>query len=176
MMKVRRKKIIGGKRAYPTGIVVALVKAMRNKCRVTADGELLNPKGEILLCTIANGQYVGGSYRCAPRSVDNDGKLEVCVVKPVSRVKFLSLMNYYKEGTHLSDPKFEKVLRYCRAERVEVEAPAGFVYSFDGELIKDNHFTVEVAHRALRFAVPKGAKPIVDPKYLPTEEKEPATV
>ncbi len=177
MMKVRRKKIIGGKRAYPTGILVALIKAMKNKCRVTADGELLNPKGTILLCTIANGQYVGGSYRCAPRSVDNDGKLEVCVVKPVSRVTFLGLMNYYKEGTHLSNPKFDKVLRYCRAEHVEVEAPDGFVYSFDGELIENNHFTVEVAHRALRFAVPKGAEPIVDPQYLPkTEETEPVTV
>ncbi len=177
MMNVRRKKIIGGRRAYPTGVVVALVKAMKNKCRVWVNGELLNPRGEILLCTIANGQYVGGSYRCAPRSANNDGKLEVCLVNPISRLKFLSLMNYYKEGTHLSDPKFKDVLKYCRGEQIEVEAPEGFVYSFDGELIQNNHFTVEVAHRAIRFAVPKGARPIVDPQYLPaTEEREVATV
>jgi hypothetical protein len=48
------------------------------------------------------------------------------------------------------------------------------VYSFDGELIEDNRFTVEVAHRAIRFAVPKGARPIVDPQYLPKKEEQEA--
>ncbi len=172
MTNVRRKKLIGGKNAYTTGILVALVKAMRNKCKVTADGTLLNPNGEILLCTLANGQYVGGSFRCAPRSVNDDGLIEVCLVKPVSHLKFVSLMNYYKAGTHLSDPKFEKVLKYCRATKIEVEAPEGFVYALDGELIEGNRFTVEVVRGALRFAVPKGAKPIVDPQYLPKTEKE----
>ena len=172
MTNVRRKKLIGGKNAYTTGILVGLVKAMRNKCKVTVDGTLLNPEGTILLCTLANGQYVGGSFRCAPRSVNNDGLIEVCLVKPVSHLKFVSLMNYYKKGTHLSDPKFEKVLTYCRGSRIEVEAPEGFVYCLDGELITENRFTVEVAHKALRFAVPKGAKPIVDPQYLPKQSEE----
>ncbi len=160
MANVRRKKVIGGKNAYTTGIVVSLFKAMRNKCKVTVDGKLLNPKGVILLCTIANGQYVGGSFRCAPRSVNNDGLLEVCLVHPVSYLKFMNLIKYYTEGEHLSDPRFEKVLEYCRGKRVEIEAPEGFLYSFDGELISKNRFAVEVVPRAIRFAVPKGAKPI----------------
>ncbi len=178
MMNVRRKKLIGGKNAYTTGVVVGLFKAMRNRCKVTADGKLLDPKGIILLCTLANGQYVGGSFRCAPRSVDNDGKIEVCLVHPLSYLKFMSLIKYYTEGSHLDNPKFGKYLEYCRAKQVEIEAPEGFLYSFDGELVRQHKFTVEVAHKAIRFAVPKGAKPIVDSKYLPqeTEEKEPALV
>ena len=162
MMNVRRKKIIGGKNAYTTGVVVGLFKAMKNKCRVTVDGELLNPKGTMLLCTIANGQYVGGSFRCAPRSRDDDGLLEVCLVHPVSRVRFLRLVKFYTEGSHLDNPKFEKIIEYRRGKQVEVDAPEGFIYSFDGELIEQNRFTVEIAPRALRFAVPKGAKPIVE--------------
>ena len=176
MTSVRRKKLIGGKNAYTTGIVVALLKAMRNKCKVWTDGELLNPNGKILLCTLANGQYVGGSFRCAPRSVNNDGLLEVCLVTPVSLFKFLSLMNYYKAGTHLNNPKFERFLRYCRADRIEVEAPDNFVYLMDGELITCGKFTVEAIHHAIRFAVPKGAKPIVDPQYDHASDKETATV
>lgn len=171
MMNVRRKKLIGGKNAYTTGIAVALLRAMNNKCKVTVDGELLNPNGKILLCTLANGQYVGGSFRCAPRSVNNDGLLEVCLVSPVSHFKFIRLMNDYKLGSHLSNPKFESVLKYCRGKKIEIEAPEGFVYSFDGELIPQNRFMVEVAHKAIRFAVPKGAFPIVDPQYLPKTEK-----
>ena len=176
MTNVRRKKLIGGKNAYTTGIAVALVKAMRNKCKVWADGKLLNPKGKILLCTLTNGQYVGGSFRCAPRSVNHDGLLEVCLVTPVSLFKFLSLMNYYKEGTHLDNPKFDRFLTYCRADKIEVEAPDRFVYLMDGELITCGKFTVEAVHHAIRFAVPKGAKPIVDPQYDTSADQETVTV
>lgn len=157
MKNVRRKKIIGGSNAYTTGVVVSLFKAMKNKCIVRADGELLNPEGEILLCTIANGQYVGGSFRCAPRSLCNDGLLEVCVVRPVSLVTFMNLIKFYSEGLHLESPKFEKYLTYKRAKTVEIEAPEGFIYSFDGELISSSHFTVEAVPGAVRFAVPRGA-------------------
>ena len=160
MMNVRRKKLIGGKNAYTTGIVVGLCKAMKNKCRVYADGELLNPEGTLLLCTVANGQYVGGSFRCAPRSRNDDGLLEVCLVRPLSHVRFLKLISVYTEGTHLDNPKLEPFLEYRRAKSVRVEAPEGFIYAFDGELITQNEFTVEVAPRAIRFAVPKGARPI----------------
>lgn len=152
--RVRRKAIIGGSNAYRTGVIVGLLKGMKNKCRVTVDGELLNAAGTILLCTIANGQYVGGSYRCAPRSLDNDGLLEVCLVHPVSRLKFVSLVKYYTEGTHLDNPKFDKVLVYRRGREIEVEGPDGFAFSMDGELVYRNKFTVRVLPGALRFAVP----------------------
>ena len=161
MMKVRRKKLIGGKNAYTTGVVVGLFKGMKNLCKVSVDGELLNPDGKILLCTVANGQYVGGSFRCAPRSVDNDGMLEVCLVKPVSIFTFLNLIGEYSKGTHLDDPRFDKYLEYRRGHQIHIEAPEGFLYSFDGELIGENDFTVEVVPSAIRFAVPASAKPLV---------------
>ncbi len=172
MMNVRRKKLIGGKNAYTTGVVVGLFKAMRNKCKVTVDGELLNPKGEILLCTIANGQYVGGAFRCAPRSLDNDGLLEVCLVHPLSHLKFVQLIGSYQKGLHLEDPKFEKMLEYRRGKKIEIEAPEGFVYSFDGELIRQNHFTVEVVHDAIRFAVPKSAVYLPGALHICHSERE----
>ena len=174
MMKVRRKKLIGGKNAYTTGVVVGLFKAMKNACRVSVDGELLNPDGNILLCTIANGQYVGGSFRCAPRSLDNDGQLEVCLVKPISIFTFINLIKVYTEGTHLDDDRFAKILEYRRGKKIEIDAPEGFIYSFDGELICQNHFTVEVVPNAIRFAVPKSAVYLPGDKHVPkyAEEKE----
>ena len=160
MTNVRRKKIIGGKNAYTTGVLVGLLKAMKNKCKVFVNGELLNPKGTILLCTVANGQYVGGSYRCAPRSLDNDGELEICVVRPVSHLTFVRFVKGYANGTHLDNPKFQKYIQYRRGKSVRVEAPKGFIYAFDGELIEQNEFDVEVVPSAIRFAVPKTAKPL----------------
>ena len=178
MRKVRRKKLIGGKNAYTTGVVVGLFKGMKNECKVYVDGELLNPEGKILLCTIANGQYVGGSFRCAPRSLDNDGLLEVCLVKPVSHITFIRLIGEYTKGNHLDNPKFQKYISYCRGKNIRIEAPEGFIYSLDGELVSQNNFEVEVMPRAIRFAVPKSSKPLPGDAHKPcTEEKtELATV
>ena len=167
MMNVRRKKIIGGRNAYTTGVVVALFKGMKTACKVWVDGELLNPKGRILLCTIANGQYVGGSYRCAPRSLDNDGLLEVCLVHCVSHFTFAKLAKIYSKGGHLDDPKFEKYLEYRRGKSIRIEAPEGFVYAFDGELISNPAFSVEVIPSAVRFAVPASAKPLPGEGHTP---------
>ena len=156
MEKVRRKKIIGGKNAYTTGVVTALFTAMKNDCTVWVDGEQIND-GKMLLCTVANGSHVGGAYRCAPHTVNDDGLLEVCLVRPVSRLTFLKLIGKYKEGTHLEDPRFQKLIAYRRGKSVKVSAPEGFGFSLDGELVMQNEFTINVVHHAIRFAVP--AKP-----------------
>lgn len=154
MAKVRRKKLIGGKNAYTTGIVKAIFTGMRNKCKVYADGELLNPKGSMLLCTVANGQYVGGAYKCAPRSENNDGLLEICLVKPISIFRFLSLIGDYKNGTHLS-PKYEKIITYRRARKVEVFTESDdSLICIDGEIDRSRNFTVEVIPGAVKFAAP----------------------
>ena len=154
MIKVRRKKIIGGKRAYVTGIVNALITAMKNKCAVTADGELLNPKGKILLCTLANGSYVGGSFYCAPRSVNNDGLIDVALFRPLSRFTFVKLLPVYTKGGHLDDPRFKKYFEYRRVKSVSISAPEGFSLTVDGEILDGTEFTVSVLPKALRFAAP----------------------
>jgi hypothetical protein len=63
------------------------------------------------------------------------------------------LIKVYTEGTHLDDKRFVEILEYRRGKKIEIEAPEGFIYSFDGELIRQNKFTVEVVPNAIRFAV-----------------------
>lgn len=166
MDKVRHKKLIGGKNAYLTGVVHAFFTNMKTRCTVTVDGEVLNPDGELLLCTIANGKYVGGKYLCAPRASYNDGLLDVCLVKPVSRARFAALIHYYEEGTHLDDPKFRDLVVWRRGKHIEISSPdPNFACALDGEVFRDPHFEVTVMENALSFAVPE---PIVE-----LEEKTP---
>ena len=156
MIAVKHKKIIGGKRAYVTGVATAVIKAMRNKCEVYADGEKLND-GTMLLCTVANGRYVGGAFCCAPRSDNADGMLDVCLIKPISRFKFVKILPVYTDGKHLDDERFRDCIVYRRAKQVEVVAPEGFCISLDGEIVANNRFTAEVMAGALQFVVPKKA-------------------
>lgn len=151
----REKTGHGNKGAYKKGVIKALLTAMKTNCKVVADGETLNPKGTLLLCTLANGQYVGGSFKCAPRAKTDDGLIDVCVCKPISRFRFLSLLKPYTAGEHLDTDKFSDILVYRQAKRVEVFAEKGFAYSLDGEIIYEEHFTAEIVPGALNFALPE---------------------
>lgn len=154
MLKVRRKFIIGGRNAYTTGIVTALLKGMKTRCSLLVDGIKLGAE-QMLLCTLCNGKYVGGAYKSAPKSVNDDGLIEVCHVNPISRPKFITLINDYKKGTHLDNPKFEKIVNYARAKKIEITAGKDFFISIDGELIKTENCTVEIIEKAVNFAVPE---------------------
>lgn len=151
----REKTGSAGKSVYTKGVVTALIKSMKNRFTVKADGEILNPDGKALLCTVANGQYVGGSFCCAPRAKTDDGLIEVCLIKPISRLRFVRILGTYTEGRHLDDPAVQDIVVYRRAKTVEVTAPDGFAYSLDGEIIYENHFTVEIVPAAVFFAVPE---------------------
>ena len=153
--KEREKTGHGSKNAYTKGVVTALLTSMKNDFTVKADGEVLNPDSKALLCTLANGQYVGGSFRCAPRAKTDDGLMEVCLIKPISRLRFVKILTPYTNGQHLDDENLKDIVVYRQARKVEVEAPEGFAYSLDGEIIYESHFTVEVAEKALDFAVPE---------------------
>ena len=152
----REKTGHGNKNAYTKGVVTALIKSMNNKCTVTADGEVLNPDGKALLCTVANGQYVGGSFKCAPRAKTDDGLIEVCLIKPISRIRFVKILTPYTNGEHLDREDMKDIVTYRQAKRVDVEAPEGFAYSLDGEIIYENKFSIEIVPGALKFAAPKG--------------------
>ena len=153
MNLVKPKPIIGGKHAYATGVLKALICSMRTPCTVRVDGEMIH-SGAMLLCTVTCGEYVGGSYRCAPRTLLDDGMAEICLVKPVSRLRFLNLMNAYKRGEHLADPRFASVILYRRGKTIDVEGGPGFLVSLDGEVSSGASFHAEVIPGKLKFVSP----------------------
>ena len=153
--KEREKTGHGNKNAYTKGVVTALIKSMKNIGTVYADGVKLNESGKFLLCTVANGQYVGGSFKCAPRARTDDGYMEVCLIRPISRLRFVKILKPYTDGEHLDREDMSDIVTYRKAKKVEVEAPKGFAYSLDGEIIYENKFSISILPKALRLAVPE---------------------
>ncbi|MDD2429435.1 MAG: YegS/Rv2252/BmrU family lipid kinase [Eubacteriales bacterium] len=157
MQKVKHYPLIGGKNAYVLGAAWAFLTAMNSQCKVYADNELLNPKGRLLLCSVANGQYVGGQFRTAPRSVNDDGLMDVCAITPMPVHKAVPMMGLYQRGGHLDSPRLKDNLIYRRAKKVTVEAGEGWMLTLDGEMLAASHADIDVCPRAARFVVPKGA-------------------
>ena len=56
---------------------------------------------------------------------------------------------------HHAREDMRDIVTYRQAKRVEIIAQPGFAYSLDGEIINSEHFTVEIAEKALSFALPE---------------------
>jgi diacylglycerol kinase (ATP) len=154
IMRIKRKPLRGGKVAYAQGVLIGFMSNIVNKGKITVDGEVINPDGKLLLCTVANGTYVGSMFKCAPRSINNDGLMEVSMIKPISRRKMLGMIPKYIKGEHLSDPACQDLVEYRRARKITVEADEPIGMSLDGEGIQAEKFEIENLQKAVKFAVP----------------------
>lgn len=154
MEEVRRKPFLGGRMSYTTGIARSLFTGRHNPCRITVDGEPWQ-EGDLLLASLANGRYEGGGFLSAPRSMNDDGMLEITAIRPISIARFASIIGYYKRGEHLDRPNLQDILSYRRGRYVTIEHELPFYIGIDGELLQGTRFEVENLHQALRFAVPQ---------------------
>ena len=122
-----------------------------NDITVYADGERLNEK-KMLLATLAQGRFVGGTFLCAPKSDNKDGLIDVCVIKTMTLIGLGLFIGPYTHGKHLDKPK--KKIAYRRAKIVKFESQNEIDVCVDGEMIKGKTFEVEVCPKAIKFVVP----------------------
>ena len=123
-----------------------------NDIEVFADGEKLNEK-QMLLATLAQGQYVGGKFRCAPKSDNTDGLIDVCVLKTMTFLGLGMIIGTYTKGKHL-DRKRRKIV-YRRAKEIKMVGLKDFDVCIDGEMIKGKEFDVTCIPGAIKLVLPE---------------------
>ncbi len=126
-----------------------------NDIEVFADGEKLNEK-QMLLATLAQGQWVGGQFKCAPKSDNTDGLIDVCVLKTMTFLGLGMIIGTYTKGKHL-DRKRKKIV-YRQAKEIKMVSPKDFDVCVDGEMICGKEFKVEVCPKALKLVPPAKAE------------------
>ncbi|XAS70846.1 YegS/Rv2252/BmrU family lipid kinase [Micrococcaceae bacterium Sec5.1] len=132
-----------GKSRYNLAMLRELGSFRRIEYTVTADGEQWRQPA--LLISAANGQSIGGGMRITPDALPDDGWLDLFVVKPLSRLRFLAVFPKVFTGKHLGHPAVE--IRRVRKVRLEAE---GVVAYADGERVGSLPVVVEVVPRGLR--------------------------
>ena len=140
--------------AYPIGVARTLIKHPHTHLKLTFDdGEVY--EGRFLLSFIANGCYCGGGFKSASEARQDDGLLDVMMVKPISRLTFLSLVGKYKKGTLLGTRVANKYIVYKQCRSVTVEATAQADVCIDGEVEPFGKLQIEAAPLAFYFSVPR---------------------
>lgn len=155
MHRIKKWPLMSGNGAYNVAAFASLLLNMSTKMKITLDEEVIfDDKG--LLIAVANGHTYGGGYKCAPESKVDDGLIDVCLIKKISRFKAPSLMSIYKRGEHISNKKLEGKVIYKKCKHVTIESPNPVAYAIDGEVFREKFIDITILPLALNFVLPEG--------------------
>ncbi len=122
------------------------------RVQASLEGDPLNTRyaGPAMVVAIANSPTYGGGIRIAPDARLDDGKLEICVVEAMAKVRLLRLFPSAFGGRHLTLPE----VRYFQADRLRIETEKPSEVYADGEYVCSTPVEVSVEAGALRVIVP----------------------
>lgn len=106
--------------------------------------------GPAMLVAFANTSTYGGGVRIAPDARLDDGRLDVCTVEAMAKVRLLRLFPSVFSGRHLTLPE----VRHFQAERLRIETEEPSEVYADGEYVCSTPVEVRVEPGALRVIVP----------------------
>lgn len=157
MHKFKKIPFITGSGCYIMSVIYNLSKKLGKELEVIIDkDEIL--KGSFLLGVVANGHSYGGGYKCAPLAEINDGIMDLCFVSNISRVKILSVLGSYKEGTHLTNEKLKDIITYKKCKHVKIKSKEPINICIDGENFIHDEIELKVVKNILKFWIPKGVR------------------
>ena len=153
-----KKSGVSGSLAYFVSIFVTLVKRKCSHIEIELDGKKVHD-GELLLTSLANGCFCGGGVKSNPLASVNDGKININIIKKVSRTRFISLLPYYMKGTVLGLKGIEKYIVSELAKKITITPKSGRMrICIDGEIMDASKTEFEIVHNAFKFVLPKAVK------------------
>jgi diacylglycerol kinase (ATP) len=136
-----------GPMRYYVAMLLELAKFKPIKYQSVVDG---NPRDfEAMLCVVSNTGIYGGGMLVVPGASVTDAKLDVLLVKKMSRVKFVTIFPRVYKGTHITD----KDVEIFKASKISITASGMPIYS-DGEYVGQAPFEAEVVPGALMMVAP----------------------
>lgn len=142
---------VGGRDKYRVAAVEAFGDRRPFPGRVVVDGAVV-AEGPLTMVAVGGARHRAGEFRILPRSVLDDGLLDVCVIDDMDDAAFGELAGRVPAGGHLGRPG----VTYVRGRSVVVERTDGepLPAEVDGDLR-------EGEHPRLALSVVPGAVPVV---------------
>lgn len=102
-----------------------------------------------IVVAFANAPAYGDGIRIAPQARLDDGRLDICIVGQMGKVRLLRLFPSVYSGSHLSIPE----VKYFQTERLRLETESPMDVYADGEYVCRTPVEVSVEQAALRVIV-----------------------
>ncbi|HEX8817602.1 MAG TPA: diacylglycerol kinase family protein [Terriglobales bacterium] len=142
-----------GHGGYALSLPPALFGFIPTRMRISAiENDALVPgfNQPVFMTAFANTAAYGGGMKIAPHAQMDDGKLDVCVISEIEKLKLFCLFPTVYFGRHLDVPQVE----YFQAERIRVETDTPMEVYADGEFVCRTPADVGVKRNALQVIVP----------------------
>ena len=146
----KRLPLLSGFRAYVVSAIVNTIRGVAEHYVVEINGETID--GEQTLICACNGRYYGGGFNPVPQADPTDGMLDVLLVKKVSRLKVLEVVNNYKKGKYVQYPH---LIRHFKTDKLVIHCDKPTGINLDGELRMAETVEISVAPEKLRFFYPE---------------------
>jgi len=157
MAKISRQHAAIGladENASKRAFVSTVLQSRFTRATVTADGKRLNGKF-LLNLHVANGQWCGSKYHCAPDAVMDDGLLDIALFRPVPLFALKHCMKLFATGDYNSSAFARAHIVTCRAKHVQLDSSTLMMISYDGEITASRHFEIDVLPKAVKLILPK---------------------
>jgi diacylglycerol kinase (ATP) len=103
---------------------------------------------QAVLISVANNTMMGGGMRVTPSAFMADGLLDLFILAPLRRVRFLRLFPRVFAGTHVNEPE----VSIQQITSVTLDAPGVVAYA-DGERVFELPIHVEIVPGAIRALI-----------------------
>ena len=141
--RANRIRFIRGRVKYTIATLLVLARFKPIEYEIEIDGSYR--KLSAMLISVANGPTYGGGMRICPEAVRDDQKLDVIIIKPVSKFELLRVFPKVFSGGHVghSQIEFHKVR--------EISLSAKTLALADGEYISQLPIKVAIAGSRLKL-------------------------
>ena len=142
--------IIGGATGYVVSLFVNLIKGINFDFNIIS-GAFLKKAKYTLVCA-CNGQYYGGGFNPVPDARPDDGIIDFLIVKAVSRLKFLKVVQKYASGKY---KELTDIITHVRGNHMEIKTDSNTVINIDGEIITGKDIFIKMVSNGINFIFPK---------------------
>ncbi len=149
-MKFKKKPGITGSMAYVLSIIYTVFEHKLVKITIDVDGN--KTQSELLLMAVANGRYYGGGMLPVPEAKLDDGSLDICLVREVSRLRILGLFPKYMKGKH----GVMKEVSFLSGSKILIESDEELCLNIDGEIVSAKRVSYEIIPSGVKVLMPEG--------------------
>ncbi len=153
MRKTKYSFLGEGVLPYCAAAVESVIKGIGREYYVNIDGKQYD--GDYSMIFVGNGRVYGGGFCPVPTSRIDDGRLDVLLVKKVTRLQAGWLIGKYKKGKYA---QLGDYITYVGAREIKIFSKdnADMCINLDGETVESSHISLRVEPKRLNFILPRG--------------------
>lgn len=153
--RIKKQIPVKGIVPYYLGMLATLKHPIGEEYKIRMDRDIFLSE-RFMFVVFGNGKYYGGGYQPCPHALFDDGHIDVCLIRPVTRRSIVRLAGAYKKGRHVD---WCDLVSLHQAKKIHLDTGDKVIFgNLDGEVKALKNPVVEIEEQALHLLLPNRRK------------------